>query len=154
MLDESAGEIVQRSSIHIGLATATENGLIVPVVRDADGRSLVELAQEIDRLATATRTGKAAREDLTGSTFTITSLGALGGVLATPIINYPEVAILGVHKISKRPAVQGDKLAIRDLMNLSISVDHRVVDGYEAARFVAEIKATLETPGLLFLESV
>jgi pyruvate dehydrogenase E2 component (dihydrolipoamide acetyltransferase) len=153
-LDESAGEIVQRRSYHIGLATATENGLIVPVVRDADRRSLVELAAEIDRLAAATRGGKATREDLTGSTFTITSPGALGGVLATPIINYPEVAILGVHKISRRPAVQGDAIVIRDLMNLSISVDHRVVDGLDAARFVAEIKATLETPGLLFLESV
>jgi pyruvate dehydrogenase E2 component (dihydrolipoamide acetyltransferase) len=153
-LDEAAGEIVQRRQYHIGLATATENGLVVPVVRDADQRSLVDLGREIDRLAALTRSGKAAREDLTGSTFTITSLGALGGVLATPIINFPEVAILGVHKISKQPAVSGDKIVVRDLMNLSISVDHRVVDGYDAARFVAEIKATLETPGLLFLESI
>jgi pyruvate dehydrogenase E2 component (dihydrolipoamide acetyltransferase) len=153
-LDEAAGEIVQRRAYHIGLATATENGLIVPVVRDADRRSLVDLGREIDRLAAATRSGKATREELTGSTFTITSLGALGGVMATPIINHPEVAILGVHKISPRPAVQGDKIVIRDLMNLSISVDHRVVDGFDAARFVAEVKATLETPGLLFLESI
>jgi pyruvate dehydrogenase E2 component (dihydrolipoamide acetyltransferase) len=155
-LDEAAGEIVQRRSYHIGLATATAAGLIVPVVRDADRRSLVDLGQEIDRLAEATRTGKATREELGGSTFTITSLGALGGVLATPIINFPEVAILGVHKIAKRPAVSaaGTEVVIRDLMNLSISVDHRVVDGYDAARFVAEIKLSLETPGLLFLESV
>jgi pyruvate dehydrogenase E2 component (dihydrolipoamide acetyltransferase) len=153
-LDEAAGEIVQRRRYAVGLATATENGLVVPVVRDADRRSLVDLAQEIERLAEATRNGKVTREELTGGTFTITSLGALGGVLATPIINFPEVAILGVHKISKRPAVQGEKIVIRDVMNLSISVDHRVVDGYEAARFVAEIKATLETPALLFLESV
>jgi pyruvate dehydrogenase E2 component (dihydrolipoamide acetyltransferase) len=153
-VDDAAGEIVQRRSYHIGIATNTENGLIVPVVRDADRRSLVDLAREIDRLAAATRAGKASREELTGSTFTITSPGKLGGVMATPIINYPEVAILGVHKISRRPAVHGDSIAIRDLMNLSISVDHRVVDGYDAARFVAEIKATLETPGLLFLESV
>jgi len=109
----------------------------------------VELAQEIDRLAAVTRTGKAAREDLSGSTFTITSLGALGGVLAAPIINYPEVAILGVHKISRRPAVVDEKIVIRDLMNLSISVDHRVVDGYDAARFIAEIKAMLESPNVL-----
>jgi 2-oxoisovalerate dehydrogenase E2 component (dihydrolipoyl transacylase) len=101
-------------------------------------------------LAAVTRSGKAAREDLSGSTFTITSLGALGGVMAAPIINFPEVAILGVHKISRRPAVVGDKIEIRELMNLSISVDHRVVDGYEAAQFVAEIKARLESPaGLL-----
>jgi pyruvate dehydrogenase E2 component (dihydrolipoamide acetyltransferase) len=155
-LDEAAGEIIQRRSYHIGLATATEAGLIVPVVRDADRRSLVDLAVEIDRLAEATRTGKATRDELVGSTFTITSPGALGGVLATPIINFPEVAILGVHKIAKRPAVSasGTEVIIRDLMNLSISVDHRVVDGLDAARFVAEIKAALETPGLLFLESV
>jgi pyruvate dehydrogenase E2 component (dihydrolipoamide acetyltransferase) len=145
-LDEAAGEIVQRKRIHLGLATATEAGLLVPVVRDASGRSVVELAQEIDRLAAVTRSGKAAREDLSGSTFTITSLGALGGVMAAPIINFPEVAILGVHKISRRPAVVGDKIEIRELMNLSISVDHRVVDGYEAAQFVAEIKARLESP--------
>jgi pyruvate dehydrogenase E2 component (dihydrolipoamide acetyltransferase) len=153
-LDDAAGEIVQRRRIHIGLATATENGLIVPVVRDADRMSIVDLARAIERLAGLTRSGKAAREDLSGSTFTITSLGALGGVLATPIINHPEVAILGVHKISRRPAVVADKIEVRDLMNLSISVDHRVVDGYEAARFVAEVKAMLETPALLYLESV
>jgi pyruvate dehydrogenase E2 component (dihydrolipoamide acetyltransferase) len=155
-LDEAAGEIVQRRSYHIGLATATEGGLVVPVVRDADRRSLVDIGQEIDRLAEATRTGKATRDELLGSTFTITSLGALGGVLATPIINFPEVAILGVHKISKRPSVSasGTEVVIRDLMNLSVSVDHRVVDGYDAARFLAEIKLSLETPGLLFLESV
>jgi pyruvate dehydrogenase E2 component (dihydrolipoamide acetyltransferase) len=149
MLDEAAGEIVQHKQVHVGLATATEGGLLVPVVRDANQLSVLELAQEIDRLAAVTRTGKAAREDLSGSTFTITSLGALGGVLAAPIINYPEVAILGVHKISRRPAVIGDKIEIRDLMNLSISVDHRVVDGYDAARFVAEIKAMLEAPDRL-----
>ncbi|MEA2696387.1 MAG: hypothetical protein QOI66_658 [Myxococcales bacterium] len=153
-LDEAAGEIVQRRSYHIGLATATEAGLIVPVLRDADRRSLVDLAQEIDRLAEATRTGKMSREQLTGSTFTISSLGALGGVLATPIINFPEVAILAPAKMSKRPAVRDGEIVARDLMNLSISVDHRVVDGYEAAQFLAEVKASLETPALLYLESV
>jgi pyruvate dehydrogenase E2 component (dihydrolipoamide acetyltransferase) len=153
MLDEAAGEIVQRGHVHMGLATATDSGLIVPVVRDADRRSVVELSREIERLATATRTGKATREELSGSTFTITSLGALGGVLAAAIINYPEVAILGVHQIKKRPAVVGDKIEIRDLMNLSISVDHRVVDGYEAASFVAEIKSRLEAPGDLLPET-
>jgi pyruvate dehydrogenase E2 component (dihydrolipoamide acetyltransferase) len=153
-LDEAAGEIVQRRQYHIGLATATESGLIVPVIRDADRRSVVELAREIDRLAALTRSGKTGREELTGSTFTISSLGQLGGVMATSIINQPEVAILGVHKIVKRPAVKDDKIVIRDLMNLSVSIDHRVLDGYDAARFVAEIKALLETPGLLYLQSV
>jgi pyruvate dehydrogenase E2 component (dihydrolipoamide acetyltransferase) len=153
-LDEQAGEIVQRREYHIGVASQTADGLIVPVIRHADRQSIVELAREIERLAAATKAGKATREDLTGSTFTITSLGVLGGVLATPIINFPEVAILGVHKIAKRPAVFEDKIVVRDMMNLSISVDHRLVDGYDAARFVAEVKESLESPGLLFLESI
>jgi pyruvate dehydrogenase E2 component (dihydrolipoamide acetyltransferase) len=153
-LDEAAGEIVQRKHVHMGLATATDNGLIVPVVRDADARSVAEISKEIDRLAEATRSGKATREDLSGSTFTITSLGQLGGVLAAPIINHPEVAILGVHKIAKRPAVRDGAIVVRDLMNLSISVDHRVVDGYDAARFVAAIKEGLEAPAGLWQEAV
>jgi pyruvate dehydrogenase E2 component (dihydrolipoamide acetyltransferase) len=152
-LDDAASEIVQHGRRHIGLATATEAGLIVPVIRDADRFTVVELAAEIERLAGLTRSGKAAREDLSGSTFTITSLGALGGLMATPIINHPEVAILGVHKIVKRPAVRDDKIEIRNLMNLSISVDHRAVDGYDAARFVAAIKASLEAPAALYPES-
>jgi 2-oxoisovalerate dehydrogenase E2 component (dihydrolipoyl transacylase) len=121
-------------------------------VRDADARSVAEISKEIYRLAEATRSGKATREDLSGSTFTITSLGQLGGVLAAPIINHPEVAILGVHKISKRPAVLHGAIVIRDLMNLSISVDHRVVDGFDAARFVAAIKEGLEAPKGLWQE--
>ncbi len=153
-LDEAAGEIVQRGHVHMGLATATEAGLIVPVVRDADTKSVAELAKEIDRLAEATRANKVSREDLSGSTFTITSLGQLGGVLAAPIINHPEVAILGVHKISKKPAVRDGAIVIRDLMNLSISVDHRVVDGFDAARFVAAIKEGLEAPTGLWQEKV
>src|SRR4029079_10049631 len=152
-LDDAAGEIIQRGHRHIGLATATDVGLIVPVWRDADRVSIAQLASEIERLAGLTRAGKAAREDLSGSPFTLTSPGALGGLLATPIINHPEVAILGVHKIAPRPAVRGDSIVIRNLMNLSISVDHRVVDGHEAARFIAEIKATLESPGPLFPEA-
>ena len=153
-LDEGAGEIVQRRQYHMGLATATPDGLIVPVLRDADRKSILELAREIERLAALTKSGKAGRDELSGSTFTITSLGTLGGVLATPILNHPEVGILGVHKIAKRPAVEGDKIVVKDLMNLSLSVDHRVVDGYDAARFVADIKDSLESPGLLFLDSI
>ena len=151
-LDEAASEIVQRRAHHIGLATATDQGLMVPVIRDATGKSLVQLAKEIDYLAEATRSGKATREELSGSTFTITSLGTLGGLMATAVINFPEVAILGVHKISKRPAVVGDQIVARDLMNLSITFDHRIVDGYDAARFVAEVKALLESPGLLMVD--
>jgi pyruvate dehydrogenase E2 component (dihydrolipoamide acetyltransferase) len=154
MLDDAAGEIIQWSSFHIGLATATENGLIVPVIRDADRKSLAELGRDIERLADLTRTGKAAREELMGSTFTITSLGALGGVMATAIINPPEVAILGVHRIAKRPAVVGNQIVIRDLMNLSLSFDHRVIDGFDAAQFVAEIKRSLEAPAPLAAEAV
>jgi pyruvate dehydrogenase E2 component (dihydrolipoamide acetyltransferase) len=153
-LDEQAGEIVQRHEYHIGIAAQGEDGLLVPVIRDADRRSIVELAREIDRLAAAAKAGKARREELTGSTFTISSLGPLGGVMATSIINHPEVAILGVHKITRRPAVLEDKIVIRDLMNISISADHRLVDGYDAARFVAEVKESLESPGLLFLDSI
>lgn len=153
-LDESAAEIIQRRSYHIGVAAATDDGLVVPVLRDADRRSVVDLGREIERLAAATKAGRATREELTGSTFTITSLGTLGGLMATPVINFPEVAILGVHKIAKRPVVIDDKVEIREMMNLSISVDHRLVDGHEAAAFVAMIKESLETPGLLFLDTI
>jgi len=154
MLDDAAGEIVQWGRMHIGLATATEAGLVVPVIRDADRKSIAQLSAEIAHLAEATRTGKATREELTGSTFTITSLGAWGGVMATAIINPPEVAILGVHRIARRPAVVGDAIVIRDLMNLSISFDHRVVDGFDAAQFVGEIKGQLESPSALDDKSV
>jgi pyruvate dehydrogenase E2 component (dihydrolipoamide acetyltransferase) len=151
-LDEPAGEIVQRREYHIGIAAQTPEGLMVPVIRHADRRSLLELAREVDRLAVAAKNGRVSQRDLGGSTFTITSLGALGGIVATPIVNYPEVAILGIHKIAKRPVVLDDKIVVRDMMNLSLSVDHRLVDGYDAAHFMAEMKASLETPGLIFLD--
>jgi pyruvate dehydrogenase E2 component (dihydrolipoamide acetyltransferase) len=151
-LDEAAGEIVQRREYHIGIAAQTPEGLMVPVIRHADRRSLLDLAREIDRLGVAAKNGRVSPRDLGGSTFTITSLGTLGGIVATPIVNYPEVAILAIHKIAKRPVVVDDKIVIRDMMNLSLSVDHRLVDGYDAATFVAEMKASLETPGLIFLD--
>jgi pyruvate dehydrogenase E2 component (dihydrolipoamide acetyltransferase) len=153
-LDEAKQELVWKRYYHIGVATQGPQGLSVGVVRDADKRSLFDLGKEIERLAEAIRGGKAAREDLTGSTFTISSLGQLGGVLATPIINFPEAAILGVHKIAEKPAVVNGQIAIRHLMNLSISVDHRIADGYDAAMFVQEVKAYLEDPTLLFLEMI
>src|SRR5450631_5902 len=148
-LDEPAGEIVQRREYHIGIAAQTPEGLMVPVIRHADRRSLLDLAREVDRLGVAAKNGRVSPRDLGGSTFTITSLGTLGGIVATPIVNYPEVAILAIHKITKRPVVVDDKIVIRDMINLSLSVDHRLVDGYDAATFVAELKASLETPGLI-----
>jgi pyruvate/2-oxoglutarate dehydrogenase complex dihydrolipoamide acyltransferase (E2) component len=123
-------------------------------VRDADRRSIFELAHELERLAAAVRDNTAAREELTGSTFTITSLGKLGGVLATPIINFPEVAILGVHKIEERPAVRSGQIVARHLMNLSISVDHRLADGWDGAMFLQDVKSLLEDPTTMFMEMV
>lgn len=153
-LDVSREEIVLRKSYHIGVATATQSGLIVPVLRDADKLSLYQIAETVGPLAERARTGKASRDELTGSTFTITSLGKLGGVLATPIINFPEVAIMGVHKIKEVPAVRDGKIVIRQVMNLSISLDHRIVDGYEGAMFLQHVVALLEDPTQLFMELV
>jgi len=153
-LDEQTQEIVRKKYYHIGIAAQGPHGLAVSVVRDADRRSIFDLSREIDRLGDAVKTGTATREDLTGSTFTITSLGKLGGVLATPIINFPEVAILGVHKIEERPVVRGGQIVARHLMNLSISVDHRLADGWDAAMFVQDAKALLEDPTTMFMEMV
>jgi pyruvate dehydrogenase E2 component (dihydrolipoamide acetyltransferase) len=154
MLDEAKQEIIYRKSYHIGIGTATKEGLLVAVVRDADRRSIFDLAAEIDRLAKAAREGKAKREELTGSTFTITSLGALGGVLATPIINYPEVAILGVHAFRPQPRVVNHEIVVRTVGNLSVSFDHRVVDGFEGAMFLQEVVKYLQDPTLMFMEMV
>jgi len=153
-LDEEKQEIVQKHYYHIGVATQGPQGLSVGVVRDADKKSIFDLAREVERLAEAIRTGKAARDELVGGTFTISSLGQLGGVLATPIINFPEAAIMGVHKIAEKPAVRGGQIVIRQLMNLSISVDHRIADGYDGAMFLQEVKTYLEDPTLMFLEMV
>jgi pyruvate dehydrogenase E2 component (dihydrolipoamide acetyltransferase) len=153
-LDETTGEIVIKKYYNIGIATATEDGLIVPVVKEADRRSLLEIATEIERLSKAAREGKVALQDLQGGTFTITSLGALGGLFATPIINYPEVAILGVHEIKKRPVVRDNEMVIRDIMLLSLSFDHRLIDGDVGARFCKRMISYLENPKLLFLELV
>src|SRR5262249_31236636 len=153
-LDEQAQEIVRKRVYHIGMATQGPAGLSVGVIRDADHRSIFDLAREIERLAEAIRTGKATRDELTGSTFTISSLGALGRVLATPIINFPEAAIMGVHKIAEKPAVVGGQIVARHLMNLSISVDHRIADGYDGAMFLQEVKTYLEDPTLMFMEMV
>lgn len=153
-LDESTNEIVRKKYYHIGIATQGPQGLAVAVVRDCDQKSIFELAADIERLGEAVREGTAAREDLTGSTFTITSLGKLGGVLATPIINFPEVGILGVHKLEQKPAVRNGQIVARWLMNLSISLDHRLVDGWDGAMFLQGVKDLLEDPTLMFMEMV
>jgi pyruvate dehydrogenase E2 component (dihydrolipoamide acetyltransferase) len=153
-LDEAKQEIVLRKRYHVGVAAATADGLIVPVLRDADQRSLFDLAKSLDELSERARTGKASRDEITGSTFTISSLGALGGVLATPIINFPEVAILGVHKIKQTPVVRDGQIVVRDMTNFSISLDHRVVDGFEGAMFLQHVISLLEDPTLMFMEMV
>lgn len=150
-LDEARGEIVVKKYYNIGIATATEEGLIVPVVKAVDQKSIREISADISRLVDAARKGRSSVEDLQDSTFTVTSLGPLGGLFATPVINYPEVAILGIHKISKRPVVRDDQIVIREMMNLSISLDHRVVDGARAAEFMHSVIQLLETPGLMML---
>jgi len=151
-LDESTNELVYRKYFNIGIAAATEAGLMVPVVKDADRKSLVDVAKDIDRLATDARDGKIKPADLSGSTFTITSLGAQGGLFATPIINFPEVAILGVHQIKERPVVRNGKIMIGEVMLLSLSFDHRIVDGHIGAAFAYDVIGYLENPDRLFLE--
>ncbi|MDB4940721.1 MAG: Dihydrolipoamide acyltransferase [Labilithrix sp.] len=151
-LDESTNELVYRKYYNIGIAASTDAGLIVPVVKDADRRSLLEVAREIDRVATDAKTGKAKASDLTGSTFTITSLGADGGLFATPIINFPEVGILGVHQIKQKPVVKDGQIVIGEVMLLSLSFDHRIVDGHVGAAFAYDIIRYLEDPDRLFLE--
>jgi pyruvate dehydrogenase E2 component (dihydrolipoamide acetyltransferase) len=151
-LDESTSELVFRKYFHIGIATATEAGLMVPVVKDADRRSILDSAREIARLSTAARAGKAKLDELQGSTFTITSLGAQGGLFATPIINFPEVAILGVHQMKTKPVVKDGQIVIGDVMLLSLSFDHRIVDGHIGAAFAYEIIGYLENPDRLWLE--
>src|SRR5947208_3883512 len=150
-VDDERGEIVLKKYFHIGIATATDEGLTVTVVHDADKKDLWGLAKELERLSNAAREKRLALEDVLGSTFTITSLGKEGGILATPIINWPEVAILGVHKIEKRPVVRNDQVVIRDMMYLSCSFDHRVVDGHIGAAFVQNVRNSLEHPALLFV---
>jgi 2-oxoisovalerate dehydrogenase E2 component (dihydrolipoyl transacylase) len=150
--DDEQGVVTQFAGVHIGIATQTANGLIVPVIRNAEAMDLWTAASEVVRLSQLTREGKAARDDLMGSTITITSLGPAGGLVTTPIINYPEVAIIGPNAIVERPAVYDGHIAIRRMMNLSSGFDHRVVDGYDAAQFIQRVKALLEHPATLFMD--
>ena len=151
-LDEGANELVYRGDYHIGIATATEQGLMVPVVQHADRKSTLEIAREIQRLSEGARKGTLSASELSGSTFTVTSLGRMGGLLATPILNYPEVGILGVHQVKERPVVHDGQIVIGHVMMLSLSFDHRIIDGHVGAAFAYDIIAYLEHPELLLLE--
>ncbi|OWV85285.1 branched-chain alpha-keto acid dehydrogenase subunit E2 [Rhizobium sp. R635] len=150
--DDDAGIITRYSAVHIGIATQTPAGLTVPVVRHAEARGIWDCAAEMARLAEAARSGTATRDELSGSTITISSLGALGGIVSTPVINHPEVAIIGVNKIATRPVWDGTQFVPRKMMNLSSSFDHRIIDGWDAATFVQRIRTLLETPALIFIE--
>lgn len=150
--DDEAGVITQHGAVHMGVATQTRNGLMVPVLRHAEARSLWDMATEIARLADAARDGRATRDELSGSTLTISSLGALGGIVSTPVINAPEVAIVAVNRIVAKPVVRHGSVVVRQTMNLSSSFDHRVVDGADGARFIQDVRRLLEMPALLFVD--
>jgi 2-oxoisovalerate dehydrogenase E2 component (dihydrolipoyl transacylase) len=152
LFDDEAGVVHQHAGVHIGIAAQTSAGLMVPVVRHAEALDLWGCGAEVNRLAEAAKNGTATRDELSGSTITITSLGTMGGVVTTPIINHPEVAIIGVNKMMVRPIWDGSAFIPRKMMNLSSSFDHRVVDGFDAALFVQRIKTLLETPALIFME--
>jgi 2-oxoisovalerate dehydrogenase E2 component (dihydrolipoyl transacylase) len=150
--DDEGGRIIRHRPVHVGIATMTDNGLVVPVLRHAEALGPFATAAGIARLSEAARTGKATRDALSGSTITITSLGPLGALATTPIINHPDVAILGVNRMAVRPAWDGQQFVPRKMMNISASFDHRVIDGWDAASFVALMKRLLETPAMIFME--
>lgn len=150
--DDEQGVLRQYAGVHVGVAVQTPHGLMVPVIRHAETLDIRACARELARLSGAARDGSIGREELSGSTITITSLGPLGGIATTPIINHPEVAIIGPNRIVERPVVQGPFVALRNVMNLSSSFDHRIVDGHDAARFIQSIRRMLEHPALLFMD--
>lgn len=150
--DDEAEVVTRYGAVHVGVATQSDNGLMVPVLRHAESRDLWGNAAEIARLAEAARSGKAQRDELSGSTITLSSLGALGGIVSTPVINAPEVAIVGVNRMVERPVVLNGQIVVRKMMNLSSSFDHRVVDGMDAAAFIQSVRGLLEHPASLFLE--
>ncbi|VWC31737.1 branched-chain alpha-keto acid dehydrogenase subunit E2 [Burkholderia seminalis] len=150
--DDEAGVVTRYGAVHMGVATQTDGGLTVPVLRHAEARDVWSISAEIARLADAVRANRAQRDELSGSTITISSLGALGGIVSTPVINHPEVGIVGVNRIVERPMIRDGAVVARKLMNLSSSFDHRVVDGADAAEFIQAVRAVLERPALLFVE--
>jgi 2-oxoisovalerate dehydrogenase E2 component (dihydrolipoyl transacylase) len=154
LYDAARGVLVRHRAVHIGVATQTPDGLKVPVVRNAQALSLWEIAAEVRRVSERARSSKATREELVGSTITVTSLGKLGGIASTPIINAPEVAIIGLNKAVERPAVHHGAVTVRRIMNLSSSFDHRFVDGYDAAAMIQALKELLEHPATIFIPKV
>lgn len=150
--DDEAGVVHRYAPVHIGIATQTSNGLVVPVVKHAEALDVWASAAEVARVAEIARSGKGSKDELSGSTITVTSLGPLGGIATTPVINHPEVAIIGPNKIVDRPVIRHGQIAVRKMMNLSSSFDHRVVDGYDAAEFIQRVKAMLEHPATLFMD--
>ncbi|HWI85189.1 MAG TPA: dihydrolipoamide acetyltransferase family protein [Sphingomonas sp.] len=150
--DDEANIVTRSGAVHLGIATQTDAGLMVPVIRDAQAKNVWQLSAEVKRLAEVARSGKARSEELSGSTLTLSSLGPLGGIAATPVINRPEVAILGPNKVVERPVVRDGAIVIAKIMNLSMSCDHRVVDGHDAASFVQAVRKLVETPALLFVD--
>lgn len=150
--DDEAGVVTRYGAVHMGVATQTDGGLTVPVLRHAEARDVWSISAEIARLADAVRANRAQRDELSGSTITISSLGALGGIVSTPVINHPEVGIVGVNRIVERPMIRDGAVVARKMMNLSSSFDHRVVDGADAAEFIQAVRAVLERPALLFVE--
>jgi 2-oxoisovalerate dehydrogenase E2 component (dihydrolipoyl transacylase) len=150
--DDDAGVVTRHAAVHLGIATQTPSGLMVPVVKQAQTLDLWGMAAGVSHLADAARAGRATRDELTGSTITISSLGALGGIVSTPVINRPEVAIIAVNRIVEKPVVRAGAVVVRKTMNLSSSFDHRVVDGADAAGFIQAVRALVETPGLLFVD--
>jgi len=150
-IDDASQEIVLKNRYNIGIAAATDRGLVVPVIHNADQKSLLEIAAEIQDLGERARSGRLQVEEMKGGTFTITSLGALGGVLATPIINHPEVAILGIHQMKDHAVVRDKEIVIRPMMNVACSFDHRLIDGHIGAAFVQVVRTYLEEPARLLL---
>jgi len=151
--DDDAGIVRRHSGVHLGIAAQTDRGLMVPVLRDAQQLDVWAIAGKIAQLAADARSGRIRRDDLTGATITLTSLGALGGIVTTPVINYPEVAIVGINRIVTRPVFVEERVVPRKLMNLSSSFDHRVVDGFDAAEFVQRIRSYIEFPSTIFIPS-
>jgi pyruvate/2-oxoglutarate dehydrogenase complex dihydrolipoamide acyltransferase (E2) component len=152
-IDDEKQEIVVKHYYNIGFATDTNNGLMVPNVKDVDQKDVIQIARELEELSAKAREGKIALDEIQGGTFTITNIGTLGGMISTPIINTPEVAILGVHKIQKKPVVRDNQIVIRDVCFVSLSFDHRIVDGADAARFTTKIISLIENPGLFMFEN-
>lgn len=154
MIDDAAQEIVYKKYFNVGFAADTPNGLLVPVIKNADQKTIYQLSQEIVDLATRARAGKLALDEMKGATFTVTNIGSVGGTYATPIINHPEVAIFGMYKIQERPVIKDGELDVASFMNFTVTCDHRLIDGAEAARFLSAFISRIESPGRLMMDMI